>query len=131
MMNRDDLAALHAAATKGPWEAHQGIVANSPTVWDITSKHNWRNHGETPEGWFVATVHEVSTEEGAKIDAALIAYLRNHVPDILALIDEHARLREIIYLYVDPSDVRPEHEEAVLANAVRAALSPNSEGEQP
>ncbi len=130
MMDRDELAALDAAATKGPWEAHQGVVPHSPTVWDITSKHNWRNYGETPEGWFVATVYEVATEEGAKADAALIAYLRNHVPDILALIDENARLHEIIYLYVDPSDVRPEHEEAVLASAARTALSPNPDQQE-
>ena len=44
--------------------------------------------------------------------------------------DENARLREIIYLYVDPSDVRPEHEEVVLANAARSALSPNPDQQE-
>jgi hypothetical protein len=62
-----------AKHTPGPWEAHQGIDADQPTVWDITSRHNHRSFGETPKGWFVATVHEVKDGAGAAADARLIA----------------------------------------------------------
>lgn len=39
--------------------------------------------------------------------------VRNIDEDIAAVRSETARLREIVRLYVDPSDVRPEHEATV------------------
>ena len=60
--------------TPGPWEAHKGVLENSPTVWDVTSRHNWSGFGgETPQGWFVATVHEVTNTASAEANARLIA----------------------------------------------------------
>lgn len=64
---------MTAQHTPGPWEAHQGVDDDHPTVWDVTSRHNHRDYGETPKGWFVATVHEVTDEAGAEADARLIA----------------------------------------------------------
>lgn len=77
-----------AQHTPGPWEAHQGIDANEPKVWDVTSKHDWKGSaGLTPKGWFVATVHEVRCEDDAEANAHLIAaapeLLAAHDPDLL------------------------------------------------
>lgn len=80
----EELERLRDEATPGPWEAHQGIDDAAPSVWDITSRHNHTDYGETPKGWFLATVHEVVSEESAANDAALIVALVNNLDTIIA-----------------------------------------------
>lgn len=76
-----------ANPTPGPWEAHQGVISSQPDVWDVTSKHGWSgNCDATPEGWFVATIHEVDGGDSAKANAALIAA----APELLELAHQYA-----------------------------------------
>ena len=68
--------------TPGPWEAHQGVLGNN-TIWDVTCKNDdWSPSDETPEGWFVATVHEVRDAASAEANARLIA----SAPTLLAIV---------------------------------------------
>jgi predicted metalloprotease len=57
--------------------------------------------------------------EGVIGDGAVI--LRDGVlvsiSEILELLNEHERMKEIVYLYVDPMAVRPEHEAIVMRSA--------------
>jgi len=101
-----------SAPTPGPWEAHQGILPDQPTVWDVTAKHGWTGPWDnTPEGWFVATVHEVSGPESAEANARLIAA----APDLLEA------LRDIVEHEQFNSIVRWERARAAIAKAGRAA----------
>lgn len=78
-MTRDELAALDAAATRGPWTGYSEPDVGLP--WSLFE-------GVPGQTGFVPL------EPLTGSDVNLIAYLRNHVPDILALIDENERLRE-------------------------------------
>jgi len=65
------MAAQH---TPGPWEAHHGVLGANEAVWDVTRKGDgWYACDATPEGWFVATVHEVRDAASAAANARLIA----------------------------------------------------------
>lgn len=87
-MTRDELAALDAAATKGPWEIQDGC--------------SWRRIGTVDEdGGAICPVKSrdghpdlVAWHGDIYANLRIVTYLRNHVPDILALIDENERLRE-------------------------------------
>lgn len=88
MMDRDELAALDAAATKGPWEIQDGC--------------SWRRIGTVDEDG--GAICPVTSRDGHPdlvawrgdiyANLRIVTYLRNHVPEILALIAENERLRE-------------------------------------
>lgn len=80
-MARDELAALDAAATNGPWTGYSEPDVGLP----------WSLFEGVPGQTGFAPLEPLTGG-----DVNLIAYLRNHVPDILALIDENARLREAV-----------------------------------
>ena len=106
----EELERLRDEATPGPWEAHQGIDDAAPSVWDITSRHNHTDYGETPKGWFLATVHEVVSEESARNDAALIVALRNNLDTIIAALKAaewrpiSEAKRDTLYQLFEPHD---------------------------
>jgi len=71
-----------------PWEAHQGVCEDQPTVWDITSKAGgWSPCDLTPEGYFVATVHETLDSEAARKDSAYIVHACNTFPELVEALD--------------------------------------------
>lgn len=73
-MNTTELRALDAAATPGPW-------------------HNYVANGGACSLRAGTGALDPSTALCGQKDGMLIAYLRNAVPDILALIEERNRLR--------------------------------------
>ena len=85
-MDRDELAALDAAATNGPWTGYSEPDVGLP----------WSLFEGVPGQTGFAPLEPLTGG-----DVNLIAYLRNHVPDILALVDENARLREALELLRD------------------------------
>ena len=86
MMDRDELAALDEAATNGPWTGYSEPDVGLP----------WSLFEGVPGQTGFAPLEPLTGG-----DVNLIAYLRNHVPDILALVDENARLREALELLRD------------------------------
>lgn len=76
------MAQAQAPHTRGPWEIHEGVLPQQPYSVDVTAKTSgWQPNGETPEGWFIATVHSM---EGSEANARLIAA----APDMLATLGE-------------------------------------------
>lgn len=85
-LNATALRALHEAATAGPWRHHEGM---------IQSKGKWSKGEDTHFDYtYPRILAHVVDDWDMTANAALIAYLRNAVPDILALIEERDRLRE-------------------------------------
>lgn len=88
-MDRDELAALDAAATNGPWTGYSEPDVGLP----------WSLFEGVPGQTGFAPLEPLTGG-----DVNLIAYLRNHVPDILALVDENARLREALQNVLNACD---------------------------
>ena len=119
MMDRDELAALDAAATNGPWTGYSEPDVGLP--WSL----------------FVGVPGKtgfVPLEPLTGGDVNLIAYLRNHVDEILALIDENARLTGAIKEAIAEADYTPADGDwesgyalgmDTIADGLRDALSPN------
>lgn len=95
-MTRDELAALDAAATKGPWNATERSGYR-----EITAPCNWSDWYGEPRSHAVLYCDTEIEESEQDANGALITYLRNHVPDILALIDENARLSAFTRAYIE------------------------------
>lgn len=122
-MNRDELAALDAAATNGPWTGYSEPDVGLP----------WSLFEGVPGQTGFAPLEPLTGG-----DVNLIAYLRNHVPDILALIDENARLREANGILEDAlQEVGDDYPGSSCqqwcqhqVKAARAALSPNPEQQE-
>lgn len=95
--------------TPGPWNAHKGVIPDQPHVWDVTSKHGWGgNCNATPEGWFVATIHEVTNADSAAANARLIAA----APELLAICK---RLLDRGYVSKHCHDEHDDHMQLVAA----------------
>lgn len=133
-MTRDELAALDAAATKGPWNATERSGYR-----EITAPCNWSDWYGEPRSHAVLYCDTEIEESEQDANGALITYLRNHVPDILALLDENERLREAIEGvwrggFQAARDCLPDEEAFVLTadvehdlwldSSARAALNP-------
>jgi len=108
-LNATKLRELHKAATPGPWDADT-----------LNSEGSYGSGGDTHEGFATTAIYDADgkvlldalnsdailvqeewDEDGGRAydltsaaNASLITYLRNAVPDILALIEERDRLRE-------------------------------------
>lgn len=105
MLDPDKLAALHEAATPGPYRVHDHTdmerVGGVPAEWvgyawvGRVCKESGPN-GEFDAGWFKTDRRKdgsVEYRQRASADAHLIAYLCNAVPDIIALIAERDELK--------------------------------------
>lgn len=98
-MNTTELRTLHEAATPGPWWV---------CYYDAGDKLEYDNcpSVQAPEDHDCAVIHwdgfkqrhwvsANGNQRQIDANASLITYLRNAVPDILALIEERDRLREV------------------------------------
>lgn len=82
-IDREELERLHKAATPGPWEIESDPYnAPFPAICEAGSPFEIASF----------TMGEDENENQANAD--IVTHLRNAVPDILALLDENAMLRE-------------------------------------
>lgn len=122
-MDRDELAALDAAATNGPWTGYSEPDVGLP----------WSLFEGVPGQTGFAPLEPLTGG-----DVNLIAYLRNHVPDILDLIDENARLRAANGILEDAlQEVGDDYPGSSCqqwcqhqVKAARAVLSPNPDRQE-
>jgi hypothetical protein len=131
------LERLEQAATPGPWAyEHTAEKSNDWAVGQAFNEDGTAIAGRIDSSleWLEDVVIErrlvgSCESSSAKIaDAALIAAMRNALPDLLAAAKEHARLRELLGAVVEHA--RPAFRGTpyrAALDAARAALSPRPE----
>lgn len=105
-LDTEKLAALHAAATPGEWKTDYDPLDAQDYATLIVTRDNrlgintWIGRLERNWDEVVHGERRISWKE-AEANAALIAFLRNSVPAILALKAERDALREVLVCIAD------------------------------